>query len=353
MISSISAKAVAGERLSYMDGVQLFETHDILALGQAADAIRRRIHPEGYVTYIIDRNINYTNICYSGCKFCAFYRQQDAPDAYVLSREELGQKIQETIDLGGTLILMQGGLHPILKIDWYEDLLRWIKAHFDIHIHAFSPPEIDFFAQTNALSVKDVILRLKAAGLDSIPGGGAEILTDRCRSLISPRKCTADEWLDVMRQAHYAGLRTTATMMFGHIETYEERIEHLIKVRELQDETGGFTAFICWTFQPNNTRLAHVPPAGSFEYLKTLAISRLMLDNIENVQASWVTQGPSLGQIALKFGANDLGGTMIEENVVRATGTGFHHLPPDEMTRLIEELGYVAKKRDFYYNQNC
>ena len=364
MIQAILDKALSGTRLNFEDGVQLFQSHDILSLGQAADAIRRRIHPEGYVTYIIDRNINYTNICSSGCKFCAFYRRENDPDAYVLSREELGQKIQETIDLDGTLILMQGGLHPTLKLDWYEDLLRWIKAKYKIHIHAFSPPEIDHFAKINKIPVREVILRLKEAGLDSIPGGGAEILTDHSRQLISPKKCTVDEWLEVMRQAHHVGLRTTATMMFGHVEKLEERVKHLMAVRDLQDETGGFTAFICWTFQPNNTRLAaenqrkrqfeaerseHIPPVGSFEYLKTLAISRLMLDNFANLQASWVTQGPKIGQIALKFGANDLGGTMIEENVVRATGAGYHHMPPDEMKRWIEEMGYVAKQRNFYY----
>jgi len=350
MIQPILEKALSGTRLGFEDGVQLFQSHDILSLGQVADAIRQRIHPEGYVTYIIDRNINYTNICSSGCKFCAFHRRESDPDAYVLSKEELGQKIQETIDLSGTLILMQGGLHPTLKLDWYEDLLRWIKTNYDIHIHAFSPPEIDFFAKINKMPVREVILRLKEAGLDSIPGGGAEILTDRSRQLVSPRKCTVDEWFEVMRQAHHVGLRTTATMMFGHVESYEERVEHLIKLRDLQDKTGGFTAFICWTFQPNNTRLSHIPPVGGFEYLKTLAISRLMLDNFANLQASWVTQGPKIGQIALKFGANDLGGTMIEENVVRATGAGYHHTPPEEMKRWIEELGYVAKQRDFYYN---
>jgi cyclic dehypoxanthinyl futalosine synthase len=349
MIQPILEKALSGIRLNFDDGVQLFRSDDILSLGQAADAIRQRIHPEGCVTYIIDRNINYTNICSSGCKFCAFYRRENDPDAYVLSKAELGKKIQETIDLGGVLILMQGGLHPALKLEWYEDLLRWIKSNYKIHVHAFSPPEIVFFAKINKMSLQEIILRLKEAGLDSIPGGGAEILTDRSRGLISPGKCTADEWLEVMRQAHNTGLRTTATMMFGHVESYEERVEHLIKVRDLQDETGGFTAFICWTFQPNNTRLAHIPPVGSFEYLKTLAISRLMLDNFANLQASWVTQGPKIGQIALKFGANDLGGTMIEENVVRATGAGYHHTPPDEMTRWIEEMGYVAKQRDFYY----
>lgn len=350
MIQPILEKALSGTRLSFEDGVQLFQSHDLLSLGQAADAIRRRIHPEGYVTYIIDRNINYTNICSSGCKFCAFHRRESDPDAYVLSRKELGQKIQETIDLSGTLILMQGGLHPTLKLDWYEDLLRWIKTDYNIHVHAFSPPEIDFFAKINKIPVREVILRLKEAGLDSIPGGGAEILTDHSRQLASPKKCTANEWLEVMRQAHHVGLRTTATMMFGHVEKLEERVEHLIKVRDLQDETGGFTAFICWTFQPNKTRLAHISPVGSFEYLKTLAISRLMLDNFANLQASWVTQGPKIGQIALKFGANDLGGTMIEENVVRATGVGYYHTPPDEMKRWIEELGYVAKQRNFYYN---
>jgi len=348
-IQPILKKALEGKRLTFEDGVKLFHSSDILSLGQAADAIRQKLHPEGCVTYIIDRNINYTNVCCSGCKFCAFYRQENAPDAYVLSKEELGRKIQETIDLGGVLILMQGGLHPSLKLEWYEDLLSWIKANYEIHVHAFSPPEIDFFAKLNKIPVREVISRLSEAGLDSIPGGGAETLTDTSRNLISPKKCTADEWLEVMFQAHRLGMRTTATMMFGHVESYEERVEHLIKLRELQDKTSGFTAFICWSFQPNNTRLEHIPPAGSFEYLKTLAISRLMLDNFKNLQASWVTQGPKVGQIALKFGANDLGGTMIEENVVSATGTSHYYMPPGEMTRLIEDVGYVAKKRDFYY----
>ena len=348
-IQPILEKALEGKRLTFEDGVKLFRSNDILSLGQAADAIRQRLHPEGCVTYIIDRNINYTNVCCSGCKFCAFYRQENSPDAYVLSKEELGRKIQETIDLGGILILMQGGLHPSLKLEWYEELLSWIKANYKIHVHAFSPPEISFFAKLNNIPGRDVILRLMEAGLDSIPGGGAEILTDASRNLISPAKCTADEWLEVMLQAHNLGMRTTATMMFGHVESYEERIEHLIKLRELQDETDGFTAFICWTFQPNNTRLEHIPPTGSFEYLKTLAIARLMLDNFKNLQASWVTQGPKVGQIALKFGANDMGGTMIEENVVSATGTSYYYTSPGEMERLIEDIGYVAKKRDFYY----
>jgi cyclic dehypoxanthinyl futalosine synthase len=334
--------------LDFDDGLTLFKSDDLLSLGGAADAIRQRKHPEGYITYIVDRNINYTNWCYVDCDFCAFYRHRRDPDAYVMSREELGHKIQETLDLGGVLILMQGGLHPKLKLDWYEELLRWIKANYTIHIHGFSPPELDWFAKINRLSLKETLTRLRDAGLDSIPGGGAEILTDHARTEISKKKCTADEWLEVMRQGHYVGLKSSATMMYGHVESYGERVEHLLRLRELQDETGGFTAFICWSLQPKNTRLEHIAPAGSFEYLKTLAISRLMLDNFDNFQSSWVTQGPKIGQLSLKFGANDMGGTMIEENVVSKAGT-VYCMPIAEIERTITDLGYTPKQRNFFY----
>ena len=347
-IQPILEKVLSGKRLDFDDGLTLFKSFDLLSIGGAADIIRQRKHPEGWMTYIVDRNINYTNWCYVDCDFCAFYRHKTDSDAYVMELEELGRKIQETIDLGGVLILMQGGLHPKLKLDWYEDLLRWIKANYKIHIHGFSPPEIDWFAKINKISLKETLIRLRDAGLDSIPGGGAEILTDHARIEISEKKCSAGEWLEVMRQGHYVGLKSSATMMYGHVESYGERVEHLLRLRELQDETGGFTAFICWSLQPNNTRLEHIPPAGSFEYLKTLAVSRLMLDNFDNFQSSWVTQGPKIGQLSLKFGANDMGGTMIEENVVSKAGT-VYCMPIEEIERTITELGYIPKRRNFFY----
>ena len=322
----------------------------------AADRVTGQKHPEDYRTYIIDRNINYTNICTSGCKFCAFYKDTEHSDGYIISKNALFKKIEETLALGGRQILMQGGLHPSLKLDFYLDILKSIKTKYDVHIHAFSPPEILHFSKLNRLSVQDVIQRLKVAGLDSIPGGGAEILSDRCRNLLSPNKCTAQEWLNVMREAHKLGMRTTATMMFGHIETVEERVEHLEKIRNLQDETGGFTAFIAWTFQPKNTQLDNTHDSkhsgigliGSFDYLKTVAISRLYLDNIANIQASWVTQGAKIAQLSLKFGANDMGSTMIEENVVRAAGVSYQ-MDKEEIESLINDLGYKARQRDLYY----
>ena len=347
-IQPILEKALAGQRLDFDDGLTLYKSHDLLSIGNAADQIRQRLHPEGYVTYIVDRNINYTNWCYIDCDFCAFYRHKTDPDAYVLSRPELGQKIEETLDLGGVQILLQGGLHPTLKLDWYEDLLRWMKSNYDIHIHGFSPPELDWFAKINKISMRETLIRLRDAGLGSIPGGGAELLPDHARDEISPKKCTADEWLEVMRLGHLVGLRSSATMMYGHVESYGERVEHLIRLRQLQDETGGFTAFICWSLQPDHTRLAHLPPAGSFDYLKTLAVSRLILDNFDNFQSSWVTQGPKIGQLSLKFGANDMGGTMIEENVVSQAGT-VYCMPMEEIERVVGELGLVPKQRNFFY----
>src|SRR3990167_9111637 len=313
--NKILDKVLNGERLSAEDGERLFESNDIISLGRAAQEISKRKHPDGIVTYIVDRNINYTNICLSKCLFCAFYREKDSPDSYILPKEELSKKIDETIKLGGVQILIQGGLNADLGIDFYEELLQFIKS-LNIHIHGFSPPEIVHISKKSRLSIKDVIRRLKNAGLGSIPGGGAEILVDKIRKKISPNKCTAQEWLNVMESAHNLGLRTTATMMYGHIESYRDRIEHLTKIRELQDKTKGFTAFIPWSFQSKNTKLQTLNSFG-VDYLKTLSISRLMLDNFDNIQASWVTQGAKVAQLSLLFGANDMGSTMIEENVVK------------------------------------
>ena len=352
----------SGERLTHSEGVRLLSSCDLTALGQAADTMCHKLHPENYRTYAVDRNINYTNICLSKCAFCAFYRDEGSSDAYVISESELFDKIEETLRLGGTHILMQGGLAPGLGFDFYLRLLRSIKERFKIHIHAFSPPEITHFTTLSGLSVHDVILALKDAGLDSIPGGGAEILVDEHRQALSPGKCSANEWLDVMREAHHLGMKTTATMMFGHIERLEDRITHLERIRTLQDETGGFTAFIPWTFQPENTMLqtmsneqraisgSSLIALGGFEYLKMLAVSRLYLDNIPNIQASWVTQGAKIAQLALRFGANDFGSTMIEENVVRAAGVTYR-MKKEKMIHLIEDLGFEAKQRDCLYNE--
>lgn len=346
-IEDILDKSLHNKRLSSQECLKLFSVKELTSLGMAADEISRRKHPENYRTYIIDRNINYTNICTSGCKFCAFYKEVEQNGTYIISKDSLFKKIEETLSLGGRQILMQGGLHPSLRLDFYVDILKSIKARYTIHIHAFSPPEIIHFSKLNTLPVLDIIQKLNEAGLDSIPGGGAEILVNRCRNLLSPNKCTAQEWLDVMRQAHNLGMRTTATMMFGHIETLEERVEHLEKIRKLQDETGGFTAFIAWTFQPKNTQL-HTSLLGSYDYLRTIAISRLYLDNIENIQASWVTQGSKIAQLSLKFGANDMGSTMIEENVVRAAGVSYQ-MDKEEIESLIKDLGYEAMQRDLCY----
>ena len=350
---NIFGKVLNGERLSAEDGERLFESKDIISLGRAAQKISKRKHPDGIVTYIVDRNINYTNICISKCLFCAFYREKDSKDAYVLNREELSKKIEETIKLGGVQILLQGGLNADFEIDFYEELLLFIKS-FNIHIHGFSPPEIAHISKMSKLSVEDVIKRLKNAGLSSIPGGGAEILVNKIRKKISPNKCTAQEWLNVMETAHNLGLRTTATMMYGHIESHRDRIEHLIKIRELQDKTRGFTAFIPWSFQSKNTKLqtlnSELQTLNSFgvDYLKTLSISRLMLDNFDNIQASWVTQGAKVAQLALFFGANDMGSTMIEENVVKAAGVSFR-MSEGEIRRLIEDAGFKPAKRDTFY----
>ncbi len=335
-------------RLNSQQALDWYQS-DLLTLGQAAQEVRWKLHPEPVVTYVVDRNINYTNVCLSGCRFCAFYRQADSPEAYVLDREVLGKKIEETLALGGTQILLQGGMHPDLPFSFYEDLLQWIKGRYPIHIHGFSPPEINHLARIAGMPLETVLIRLRDSGLGSIPGGGAEILVDRVRERVSPRKGTSAEWLQVMETAHRIGLRTTATMMFGHLETVADRIEHLLAVRELQDRTGGFTAFIPWTFQPGNTDLRRIP-AGGTEYLRMLALSRLVLDNIPNIQASWVTQGPKVGQIALLFGANDLGSTMIEENVVAAAGVAYR-LSIEELARLITAARFIPQQRDTFYQK--
>jgi cyclic dehypoxanthinyl futalosine synthase len=349
MLNRLLEKTRDGERLTPPEGLELLETHDLHALGRAADAVTRRMHPEPYRTYNIDRNINYTNVCAAICDFCAFYRKAGDADAYVLPREELYRKIDETVAVGGEQILLQGGNHPSLKLEWYEELLRDLKSRYpQVNLHAFSASEIWHFHKLNKLPLREVLQRLKDAGMGSLPGGGAEILVDRVRSEITVNKVMTEEWLEVHRTWHELGGRSTCTMMFGHVETLAERIEHLERLRQLQDETGGFTAYICWTFQPDHTDMAHVPPAGSFEYLKTQAVSRLYLDNFANIQSSWVTQGLKIGQLALLYGANDMGSLMIEENVVAEAGT-VHHLSLAEIRGAIAELGYTPRQRNVFY----
>ncbi len=344
----IRKKSMAGERLSREEGVLLLREADLLSLGELADAARRRLHPEGLVTYIIDRNINYTNVCTAQCAFCAFYRDLPARDGYVLSKDEFSQKIDETLALGGEQILLQGGLHPDLGIEYYEELFRWMKATYPkLWVHGLSPAEVKHICSVSQLSTEEAVRRLIAAGLDSIPGGGAEILSNRVRNIIGMAKGSTEDWLEVMEVAQKQGLKTTATMMFGHVETLEERIDHLLHLRALQDRTLGFTAFIAWTFQPENTALAG-DEATSFEYLRTLAVARVMLDNFPNVQASWVTQGGKIGQMSLRFGANDFGSLMIEENVVSSAGAHFR-LSEAEIARHIQDAGFVPKRRTMHY----
>ncbi len=338
-------KLAQGGRLDQKEANCLWDL-DLLALGAAADRVRRRLNPAPRVTYVIDRNINYTNICVSGCRFCAFYRPPGSKEGYVLAWYDLAAKLQELKDHGGSGVLLQGGLNPDLGLDYYEKLIRFI-CEAGLAVHGFSPPEVVYWAEQWGLTIREVIQRLMDAGLSSIPGGGAEILVDRVRRQISPNKCDSARWLTVMGTAHKLSLKTSATMMFGHVETREERIEHLLQIRELQDETGGFTAFIPWTFQPGGTSLGG-ETLGGVEYLRTLAISRLVLDNVPHLQVSWVTQGGKVAQIALKFGADDFGSTMLEENVVAATGVGFR-LPREEIERLIREAGYEPQVRDHRY----
>ncbi len=361
-----TASKKASSRITRKEGLLLLKDADLLGLGMMADNMRKKMHPEGNVSFIIDRNINYTNVCINKCRFCAFYREIDDPEAYVLSKRKLFNKIKETIACGGTQILMQGGLHPRLDLDYYVDLLKSIKQKFRIHIHGFSPPEITYIAETAGMSIKKALLALREAGLDSIPGGGAEILSDRVREIVSPKKIGAKQWLRVMEEAHRIGMKTTATMMFGSVEEPEDIVEHLDAIRRLQDKTGGFTAFIPWSFQPQNTELGNVNnkpkrrkgvlpyaptihPATGVEYLRVLALSRVYLDNVPNIQASWVTQGLKMAQAALRFGANDFGSTMLEENVVAAAGVKFR-VSIEDIISAIKGTDFKPVQRDMYYN---
>lgn len=338
-------------RIDDAEALELLQSTDLLALGARADEARRRHHPARDVTFVVDRNINYTNYCVSGCRFCAFYEPPGSGRGYVLTAAEIDRKIEETIALGGTAIMLQGGLHPDLDITWFESLFRGIKRRYSIHLHSLSPPEVVHIAAVSRLSIEATLRRLQAAGLDSLPGGGAEMLVDRVRREISPHKIPTSTWLEVMRVAHRLGMRTTATMMFGSVETLAERVQHLRCVRDLQDETGGFTAFIPWTFQAGFTELkAECAQPTGYDYLRLVAVSRIYLDNVANIQASWVTQGLRLGQVALAFGANDLGSTMIEENVVAAAGV-HNECDLAEVVRLIRAAGYTPVQRDTLYRE--
>jgi cyclic dehypoxanthinyl futalosine synthase len=348
-IDAIADKILAGRRLERDEALELYREASTPFLGRLADAVRARKHPDGIVTYIIDRNVNYTNVCVAKCAFCAFYRPVGSSEGYVLGFDELYRKIDETIAVGGVQLLLQGGHNPDLPLPWYEDLFRAIKQRYpSFKLHALSPPEVIHLSRLSQLSVPAVLRRLIDAGLDSVPGGGAEILVDRVRKLLHCySKASSDEWLDVMRHAHRAGLRTTATMMYGTVETDEERLEHLLRLRQLQDETAGFTAFIAWSYQPDHTELAGAEATG-IDYLRTLALSRLVLDNFDNLQASWVTQGGKVGQLSLAYGANDMGSVMIEENVVRAAGASYC-MDEAEIVRNVEDAGFVAKRRNMHY----
>jgi cyclic dehypoxanthinyl futalosine synthase len=348
-IQKIIRKVENGERVDADEAVALYLHAPTHVLGRLADDIRVRKHPDGLVTYIIDRNVNYTNVCVAKCNFCAFYRDVGSAEGYVLGFDEIFRKIDETIAVGGVQLLLQGGHNPDLPLTWYEDLFRAVKERYpDFKLHALSPPEVIHLSRLSQLTVPEVIDRLIAAGLDSIPGGGAEILVDRVRRLLHCYgKATADEWLDVMRHAHRRGLRTTATMMYGTVETLEERVEHLIRLRDVQDETGGFTAFITWSFQPDHTELGGREATG-VDYLRTLALARIVLDNFDNLQASWVTQGGKVGQLSLAYGANDMGSVMIEENVVRAAGAAYC-MDEIEIVRNVEDAGFIAKRRNMHY----
>ena len=334
--------------ISAQEALNLLKHEDILVLGKMADKIRQQKHPDNVVSFVVDRNINYTNICTSECKFCAFYRKEENSDTYVLSNEVIMEKIKETIEAGGTQIMLQGGLNPNLRLGYYVDLLKMIKSKYNITIHSFSPAEIVHIAKQENMSVKAVLLSLHEAGLDSLPGGGAEILVDEIRYKISPKKITADQWLNVMEEAHKIGMKSTATMVIGFGETLEQRIEHMQKIKELQEKTGGFRAFITWTFQPGNTELGG-KKTNAWEYLRTLAVTRIYLDNIEHIQGSWVTQGQETGQITLAFGANDLGSIMLEENVVRAAGTAYE-MSINKMVNLITASVKIPAQRDTEYN---
>jgi cyclic dehypoxanthinyl futalosine synthase len=354
-LADVLAKARAGERIDDEDAVALLRSRDLVAVGRVADAVRSRLTDPARVTFIVDRNLNYTNVCYTDCEFCAFYRRPgDIRESYLLPKPVIFKKIEETLAIGGTGVLMQGGHHPDLDIDYYEDLFRSIKGRYPVHLHALSPSEVQHIARRSKLTIWETLSRLRDAGLDSLPGGGAEILVDRVRAVIAPKKTTTDEWLDVMRHAHRLGMSTTATMMYGHVETLEERVEHMRRIRELQDETGGFRAFISWTFQRDGNRLEGAvrdeDMPTSFDYLLTQAVSRIYLDNVPHIQSSWVTQGMKVGQVALAFGADDMGSVMIEENVVSAAGTT-HRTSTEELVHLIRALGKTPVQRDTLYRE--
>ena len=349
-VDRIKDKVLSGERISKEEAKVLYKQLDLPTLGYLADQVRRRKHPDNVVTFVIDRNVNYTNVCVAGCKFCAFYRRKGDPDAYVLDLEEIFKKVEELVSWGGTTLLMQGGINPDLPLSFYEEMISAIRERFpQIQIHCFSAPEIVFLSKKEKMSVREVLKRLKDAGLMSVPGGGAEILSQEVRDEISPGKCTVEEWEEVHRTAHELGMRTTATMMFGHVETIDHILEHLERVRRIQDETGGFTAFIPWTFQRGNTKMDHIDPAGPVYYLKILALSRIFLDNFENIQSSHVTQTMQVGMVGLHFGANDLGSVMIEENVISSTNFKVKIPKVEDMVRAIKEAGFIPAQRDTYY----
>jgi cyclic dehypoxanthinyl futalosine synthase len=346
-------KALEGERITDEDALTLLRSRDLVAVGRVADELRNRKIDKRRVTFIVDRNVNYTNVCYTDCDFCAFYRRPgDTREGYLLPKPIIFKKIEETLALGGTALLMQGGHHPDLGVEYYEDLFSSIKARYPIHLHALSPSEIQHAARRSKLSIPEALTRLRDAGLDSLPGGGAEILVDRVRKIISPKKTTSGEWLGIMREAQRLGMSTTATMMYGHVETLEERVEHMRRIRDLQDELHGFRAFISWTFQRDGNRLGDVVSEDvrptSFDYLLTQAVSRIYLDNVDHIQSSWVTQGMKVGQVALSFGADDMGSVMIEENVVSAAGTT-HRATAEDFVRAIKALGKTAVQRDTLY----
>jgi cyclic dehypoxanthinyl futalosine synthase len=353
VVDEILGKALDGERISDDEAAALLRSRELVAVGRVADELRNRKVDPQRVTFIVDRNLNYTNICVTDCDFCAFYRPPgDRNEGYLLPKPVIFKKIEETLAIGGTGVLMQGGHHPDLGIDYYEDLFASIKQRYRIHLHALSPPEIQHIARRSRLTVWETLQRLRDAGLDSVPGGGGEILVDRVREIIAPKKTKSSEWLDVMRHAHKLGMSTTATMMYGHVETLEERVEHMRRIRELQDETRGFRAFISWTFQRDGNRLDDVvrdeDRPTSFDYLLTQAVSRIYLDNVDHIQSSWVTQGLKIGQVALGFGADDLGSVMIEENVVSAAGTTYR-TSTEELVHLIRSLGKTPVQRDTLY----
>lgn len=347
---TILGKRLAGERLSIGEGEELFSC-DLLRLGKAADTVTRKLHPGPLRTFIVDRNISYTNACIVDCDFCAFYRRPGDPEAYTLSMEEILGKVRELASLGGTQVLIQGGVNPKLPLDFYLEMIRTIRREFpEISVHSFSVVELDFIAKRERMPLREVLLRFKEAGLNSIPGGGAEILVERVRDKISPKKIDSDGWIDFMRTAHQTGLRSTATMVIGHIETLRERILHLERLRALQDETGGFRAFISWTLVPHGTpRMSHFRQAGGEDFLRTLAVSRLFLDNFENIQSGWLTEGMKLGQVALSFGANDMGGTLLEDKVLEPTGMDASRTRKEDLIRLIREAGYLPAQRNTNY----